>query len=149
LCFAGASGYRARRLVGKDDDAILTHLCRYEFQGCLFVFPEEQLTAAHDDRVDREPELIKQVVFQQRLPEKTMAVYDKILADLLLKLGRLGRYLALDYRRVVPISPLQGRRENVFAHSVNPVGVVAGSSGPNPREDLVCSSPHQHRVARQ
>ncbi len=95
-----------RLLGGEDNDAVPAYLCRHEFQGCLFAFTEEQLAATHEDRMDREPKLIKQVALQQRLPEKTMAVYDQVLAVLLLELDCLGHDIALDNRRVIPISAL-------------------------------------------
>src|SRR5262245_64609029 len=103
---------------------------------CLFALPEEQSTAAHEDRVNREPELIEQAMLQQRLTERTMAIHDKVLAVLLLELGHLGRDIAPDDCRVIPISPFQGGREDILADVVTPVGVVAGSSGPTPGEAI-------------
>src|SRR5262245_18103714 len=98
--------------------------------------------------MDPEPELIEQVALQQSLTERTMAVYDKVLAVLPLEPGRLGRDITPDDRRVVPIGPFQGGREDVLADLVHSVGVVAASSRPNPREYLVCPPSHQQRVAR-
>src|SRR5262245_64220266 len=98
--------------------------------------------------MDPKPELIEQVALQQSLTERTMAVYDKVLAVLLLEPGRLGRDITPDDRRVVPIGPFQGGREDVLADLVHSVGVVAASSRPNPREYLVCRLLHEKKVAR-
>jgi hypothetical protein len=68
--FAPARGLAARSarcgLVGEYDDPCLQGLCPDEPQGCLLNLPEEQGSPADEDGVDHEPELVEQLVLQQR-----------------------------------------------------------------------------------
>src|SRR5262249_24332349 len=65
---ARGGGPVARGLVGEDDDPCVEGLCPGEPQGCLADLPEQQRSAADEDGVDHEVELVEELVLQQRLP---------------------------------------------------------------------------------
>jgi hypothetical protein len=60
------------------------------------VLTVKQLTAPDDDGMYPEPKFIEQLVIQQRLPERAMAVYDKVPAVLLLEFCCLYGYISAD-----------------------------------------------------
>src|SRR5215468_356810 len=61
-------GSAPRGLVGEDDDPCVEGRCPGELQGCLGGLPEQQRSAADEDGVDHEVELVEELVLQQRLP---------------------------------------------------------------------------------
>jgi hypothetical protein len=91
--------------------------------------------------------VVKQMMLEQRLPEKTMTVYNQALAVLLLELGRLADNVTLNNGRVVPLNLSQSRGKHILAHTVQSLGVGARSRRPDCCENLVGPSSHQHRVA--
>jgi hypothetical protein len=99
--------------------------------------------------MDREIEHVEQVVPQQRLSEKTMAIDEKIPSFLLLELGHFSNHIASHNGRVGPFGCFQLRREHILWYGIDPVGPRVGSSGPNLRKALVCVPALQHRIARQ
>ena len=64
---------------------------------------EEAPPAAHDDRVDYEPELVDQVVAQQRLDEGAAAGDRDVLTRLPLELLYLLYDVLIDEYRVLPL----------------------------------------------
>src|SRR5260370_17833715 len=99
--------------------------------------------------MDREIEHVEQVVLQQSLPEKTMAIDEKIPSFLLLELGHFSNNIASNNGRVVPFGFFQRRRENILWYGIDPVSPRVGSSGPNLRKALLRVPSHQHPVALQ
>jgi len=65
------------RFIGELHNAFRETLCRNEPQWGAFAFPEELLPLPHNERMDREIEHVDQVVLEQRLPEKAMAILCK------------------------------------------------------------------------
>ena len=61
-------------MIGEDHDTVLQRLGPRESQGCLLARTEEQPPGAYDERVDPQPELIEQMVCQQRLAEEAVTV---------------------------------------------------------------------------
>src|SRR5262249_10009514 len=70
----------SRRLIRQHDDAVGPRYCRDEFQVCRLAVAKEQLAAAHKNGLNGKSKLIKQLMFEQRLPEEAVPVYDQILA---------------------------------------------------------------------
>src|SRR5215216_4328442 len=97
------------RLVGEIEDARAKGLRVHELQR-LLIAPslEEALPAAHDNGMDHEPELIEEVLAQQRPEEGATAGDRDVLTWLLLELGDLLRDILFDQRRVVPLGLFQG-----------------------------------------
>src|SRR5690349_22629942 len=90
-------------LVGQDDDACPEGLRPDQAQRRLGAVPEQQSAMSRQDRVHREPELVGQAAVEQRLCETTVAEDGDVTAVLLLEPGHLGRDVAPDDRRVVPV----------------------------------------------
>src|SRR5262249_4354777 len=121
----------------------------HELQLFPFALAEELLAAAYKERMDPKLELIEQAMLEQGVRQQTMAIDDEVLAVLSLERGRLARDIARDERGVRPIGLLQGRREDVLAHLIDPIAIGALSMRKRGREELVGPPPHQHRVAGQ
>ena len=62
------------RFIGKLHNAFRETLGRNESQYGVFVFSEELLPLPHNQRIDREIEYVEQVVLEQRLSEKSVAI---------------------------------------------------------------------------
>src|SRR5260370_41634621 len=135
--------------IGELHNSFREALCRNEPQCGVFALPEELLTLPHNERMDREIEHVEQVLLQQSLSEKTIAIDEKILSFLLLEPGHFSNHIASNNGRVVPFGYFQLRRENILLYGIDPVGPRVGASGPNLLKSLVCVAAHQHRIARQ
>src|SRR5215475_6902011 len=96
------------------------------------------------------PELdfVEQVMHQQCLREKTMAVNNKIFTGLRFELGCFSRHIALYEGRVTPISVLQRGRKHILPDSINSLTVLARSMRKSRREELIGSPSQQHPIAR-
>src|SRR5713101_4191702 len=145
----GAEDPSVLRFIGELHNSFREALCRNEPQCGVFALPEELLPLPHNEWMDREIEHVEQVVPQQRLSEKTMAIDEKIPSFLLLELGHFSNHIASHNGRVGPFGCFQLRREHILWYGIDPVGPRVGPSGPNLRKALVCVPAHQHRIARQ
>ena len=90
----GAEDPSVLRFIGELHNAFREALCRNEPQCGVFALPEELLPLPHNERMDREIEYVEQVVLQQRLSEKTMAIDEKIPPFLLLEPGHFSNHIA-------------------------------------------------------
>src|SRR5215207_11757370 len=109
------------RLVGEIEDARAEGLRIHELQG-LLITPvlKQALPAARDNRVDHEPELVEEVISQQRPDEGATAGDRNVLAWQLLELGDLFGDISFDQRRVVPLEGhFEGRRDYVLLDAVH------------------------------
>src|SRR6266436_8327824 len=97
----GAEDPSVLRFIGELHDSFREALCRNEPQCGVFALPEELLPLPHNERMDREIEHVEQVLLQQRLSEKTMAIDEKILSFLLLEPGHFSNHIASHNGRVV------------------------------------------------
>src|SRR5262245_26032741 len=84
-------------LIGQDDDTASESLCRGELHFQLFALPETNLAAAHEERVDPQLELVKQIALQKRLPETAVTIDDEVLAILQLEFRRPRRNIAAGF----------------------------------------------------
>ena len=94
-----------------------------------FALPEEMLPLPQNERMDREIERVEQVVFEQRLSEKTTAIDEKIPSFLLLEPGHFSNHIASNNGRVVPFGFFQLRREHILWDGIDPVGPWVVNSG--------------------
>jgi hypothetical protein len=113
--------------------------------------PEQVLPAAQDDRVDRDPVLVDEVVPHQRVDEIGASRCQDVAARLLLQFPDLVEDVAAEQRRVLPLHVLQGLRNHVLRERIDPVGeaLVAGRRRPKRRPDLVRHAPQEERVHRE
>ena len=110
---------------------------------------EEALAGPEHDREDDQPQLVHQVVLDQRAPELIAGGDDDLSVELLLELRDLGHHVALDDRRVVPLGILEGRRHDVLGHAVQPVRELAAPGSPAQPEELVASPAEQPRLGAE
>src|SRR5215208_2137660 len=113
-----------RRLVAELENARAERLRVDEIQRLLMPPRLKQtLSTAHHDRVDHEPELVEEVVLQQRPDQGRAAGYRDILARLLLEPGDLLGDVVPDQGRVLPLEGLlEGPRDHVLLDAVHPRG---------------------------
>ena len=71
---------------------------------------------ADEHRVDREVDLVEEVVLQQRLTERTVAVDHHVLAILALEFRYLRGDVPADEQRVIPVSFPQGRKRRTSGY---------------------------------
>src|SRR5262249_4225481 len=89
--------------IGELHDAFREASRPDEPQGGVLAFPEELLPLPQNERMNREIEHVKQVPFQQRLAEKTVAIDEQVRSVLLLELAHLGDHVASHDGRVGPL----------------------------------------------
>ena len=101
---------------------------------------EEALARPEHDREDDQPQLVDQVVLDQRSPELMAGRDDDLSVQLLLEPRDLGHHVAREDRRVVPLGIHERRGHDVLGHAVQPVRELAGP-GPPPRAEVLIASP--------
>src|SRR4029450_2684870 len=132
-------------LVGEEDDVALDGLGVDEPHRFLVAgLAEEALAVPEHDREDLQPQLVDQVVLQQRAQELEAAGDDDLPFYLLLQLRDRVHGVALEYRRVVPVGILEGRGHDVLGEAVQPVRQLATPSWP-PRGEPPSAPPTQEQ----
>src|SRR3954451_6108747 len=107
---------RRDELVGEKGEAATDRLRIDEAHGLLVAgLAEEALAGPEHDREDDQPQLVDQVVRDQRAPELVAGRDDDLSVQLLLELRDLGHDVALEDCRVVPLWIFEGRRHDVLA----------------------------------
>jgi hypothetical protein len=101
-----------------------------------------------DDRIDHQPVLVDEVVAQQLVDQVRAAVHEEIAARLRLQLRDLGRHVARDDDRVVPVGTLEGVGDDVLANAVHALGErgIGDGRGPERRPDLPGPPAQQERL---
>src|ERR1022692_316403 len=84
-------------------------LCRDELHLRSLAIAEERLAGACEDGMDRDVEYVEQVLPEERLCEQAVAIDEKISAVLFFELGYLGRDIASQDSRIVPLGSFQRR----------------------------------------
>src|SRR5918992_2710490 len=102
----------------------------------------ERLSLAEDDREHHQPQLVDEVVLEQRLHELRAPVDD----ELAVELAHLFDDVALEDRRVRPLRVLERGRDHVLRHRVEPVCELPRAAGPGLGEALVGHAAEQHGV---
>src|SRR5262245_32532755 len=94
--FSRIAAFDLDPLIVQDDDTGSESLRGGELHLHLFGLPEENLAAAHEERVDPELELVEQLSLQKRLPEAPVTIDDQVFAVLLLEFRRRRHDVAAD-----------------------------------------------------
>src|SRR5215469_496284 len=93
--------------IGELDNAFGEALGRNKPKVGRFALPEEQPPLPQHKRMDREIKDIEQVVLEQCLSKKTVAVDEQIPSFLLLEPAHFSHYIASNDGRVVPMGVFQ------------------------------------------
>ena len=140
----------SHRPVDEDGHAVADDLRVDEPQRLLVArLAEEALAASEHDGEDHQPELVDEVVLDQRLHEPGAAVDDDVAVLLLLQLRDFLHDVALQHRRVVPLGLIQGRGDDVLGHVVELVGELAVPRRPGLGKALVGHAPQQQGLGRE
>ena len=127
-----------RDLVGHVDEAVTGGPAAGEADRLLAARLAEQALAGPDhDGEDEQPQLVHEVVLEQRAPELVAGVDDDVAVHLLLQPGDLLDHIALQDRHVGPRGIVEGRGHDVLGHAVQPVRPLASPGGPACREPLL------------
>ena len=127
-----------RDLVGHVDEAVTGGPAADETERLLAARLAEQALAGPDhDREDEQPQLIHEVVLEQRASELIAAVDHDVPVHVLLQPGDLLDHVALQDRHVGPRGVLEGRGHDVLRHAVQPVRPLARPGRPARPEPLV------------
>src|SRR5580700_4866859 len=110
---------------------------------------EEALAGPEHDRVDRQPQLVGEVVLDQRVYELEAGGDDDVPRQLLLQRRDLAHHVALEHRRVVPRGIMEGRGHDVLGLAVQPVRQGASPRWPPRGEELVGAPAQQHGLGAQ
>src|SRR4029453_17578382 len=93
----------ADELVSEEDEAATNALSVHEAHGLLVAgLAEEALASPEHDGEDDQPQLVDQVVLQERATQLIAGRDDDLPVELALQLGDLGDPIAVEDRRVVP-----------------------------------------------
>src|SRR5712692_8603439 len=113
--------------VGGHDDAVWRDVAlEHAETGWLGALAKETLSGSQGDRVNLEPELIDQIVLEQRLNQVAASVYLKLGAVFLLELLDLADNIAVNWDGLLPIGADRPVRDYVFRR---PVDRIAGRVG--------------------
>ena len=104
---------------------------------------EEAFAGPEHDREDDQPQLVDQVVLDERAPELIAGVDDDVAVQLLLQLRDLGHHVARQDRGVAPAGRVEGRGHDVLGQAVQPVRPLAGPGQPPFGEPLVAPPTQQ------
>jgi putative ABC transport system permease protein len=104
---------------------------------------EEALAGPDHDGEDEQPQLVHEVVLEQRAPELIAGVDDDVPVQLLLQPGDLLDNVALQDRHVGPRGVVEGRGHDVLGHAVQPVRPLASPGRPARPEPLVAAPAEQ------
>src|SRR5215472_11105324 len=137
-------------LVGEAGDAAFEGLSAGEAQGFLVAGPAEQALAGPEhDREDLQPQLIDQVVLDQRVYELEAAGDDDVPLYLPLQRRDLGQHVAREDCRVVPGGVFDGRGHDVLWQAGQPVRQVAAAGWPPRGEPLIAPPAQQEGPGSQ
>src|SRR6266436_6303980 len=132
------------RLVGEVGDAALEGLSVEEAHGFLVAgLAEQPLADPEGDREDLQPQLVDQVVLDQRACELKAAGDDDVPVYVLLQRRDLVKRVALEDCRVVPGGIGEGRGHDVLGQAVQPVRQLAAARWPPRGEPLVAAPAQQ------
>src|SRR5712691_8037980 len=137
-------------LVCEVGDAALEGLGVEEAHGFLVAgLAEQALAGAESDREDLQPQLVDQVVLDQRVYELEAAGDDDVPVYLLLQRRDLVKHVALEDCRVVPGGMFEGRGHDVLGQAVQPVRQGAAPGCPPRGEPLVAPPAQQEGLGAQ
>src|ERR687897_3385678 len=140
----------ANALVGEENDVALDGLGVDKAHGFLVAgLAEEALPGPEHDREDLQPQLVDEVVLQQRVYELEAGGDDDFPLELVLKPRDLVKHVALEYRRVVPLGILEGRGHDVLWQAVQPVRQLATPGWPPRGEPFVAPPTQQQGLGTQ
>src|SRR5438876_1094468 len=132
------------RLVGEVGDAALEGLGVEEAHGFLVAgLAGQALAGPEGDREDLQPQLVDQVVLDQRAYELKAAGDDDVPVYVLLQRRDLVKHVALEDCRVVPGGMFEGRGHHVLGQAVQPVRQLAAAGWPPRGEPLVAAPAQQ------
>jgi len=104
---------------------------------------EQALADLEGDREDLQPQLVDQVVLDQRAYELKAAGDDDVPVYVLLQRRDLVKHVALEDCRVVPGGMFEGRGHDVLGQAVQPVRQLAAAGWPPRGEPLVAAPAQQ------
>src|SRR6201982_2614504 len=134
------------RLVGEVGDAALEGLGVEEAHGFVVAgLAEQALADPEGDREDLQPQLVDQVVIDQRAYELKAAGDNDVPVYVLLQRRDLVKHVALEDCRVVPGGIGEGRGHDVLGQAVQPVRQLAAAGWP-PRSEPLVASPAQQEA---
>ena len=137
-------------LVGEEDEAVTDGPAADEAHGLLVAgLAEEALAGPEHDREDEQPQLVHEVVLDQRAPELIAGVDDDVSVQLLLQPRDLVDHVALQDRHVGPPGVFEGRGHDVLGQAVQPVRPLAGPGWPPRGEPLVAAPAQQQGLGAQ
>ena len=131
-----------RDLVGHVDEAVTDGPAAGEADRLLAAgLAEEALAGPDHDGEDEQPQLIHEVVLEQRAPELVAGVDDDVPVQLPLQPGDLLDHVALQDRHVGPRGIVEGRGHDVLGQAVQPVRPLArsGTAPTAPRTTRRCA----------
>src|SRR5690242_11753889 len=132
------------RLVGEVGDATLEGLGVEEAHGSPVAgLAEQALAEPEGDREDLQPQLVDQVMLDQRAYELKATGDDDVPVYVLLQRRDLVKHVALEDCRVVPGGIGEGRGHDVLGQAVQPVRQLAAARWPPRGEPLVASPAQQ------
>src|SRR5436190_664534 len=138
------------RLVGEVGDAALEGLGAGEAHGFVVAgLAGQALAGPGGDREDLQPQLVDQVVLDQRAYELKAAGDDDVPVYVLLQRRDLVRHVALEDCRVVPGGMFEGRGHHVLGQAVQPVRQLAAAGWPPRGEPLVAPPAQQEGPGAQ
>src|SRR5215813_7316051 len=109
----------SHNLVGDEGQAVSDGVRMDESQGLLAGgLAEKARSIPEYHREDHEPQLVDEVMLDQRVYELVTRVYKDFAANLLLQLRDLAHRIAAQDRRVGPFGNLQGGGHDVLGHAV-------------------------------
>src|SRR5205823_6758390 len=139
-----------KELVVEVNEALTDGLDLDEAHGLpLARFAEEVLASPQDDWEHHQPQLVDEVVLDQRAPELIAGWDDDFSVEFVLQLRDLRHRMAPKDRRVVPVGLLEGGGHDVLGHGVQPVGHFAAAELPPLPEELVAPSTQQPCLSAQ
>src|SRR6266566_7623139 len=137
-------------LRGEEGEAVTDGPGVEETQGLLVAgLAEEALASPEHDREDDQPQLVDQVVLDQRAPELIAGVDDDVPVQLLLQFRDLVHHVALQDRRVVPLGLFEGRGHDVLGQAVQSVCPLTAPGWPPRGEPLVAPPTQQQGLGAQ
>jgi putative ABC transport system permease protein len=135
-----------RDLVGHVDEAVTGGPALDETDRLLAARLAEQVLAGPDyDREDEQPQLVHEVVLEQRAPELIAGVDEDVPVHLLLQPGDLLDDVTLEDRHVGPRGIVEGRGHDVLGQAVQAVRPLASPGRRPARPEPLVAAPAQQQ----
>src|SRR5437588_2955218 len=134
--------------VGGHDDAVWCDVAlEHAETRRLRAFAKETLSGSQRDRINLEPELVDQIVLEQRLNQVAASVHLELRAIFLLELPDLADDIAVDRDGLLPIGADGPVRDDVFRRPIDRIAGRVGRLRPKTGKDVV-GLPAQEQIER-